>query len=201
MNNETRIDFWAVYHLIAASIVTAFGDKTIGTKVTDERSFLAVAAKAIAGHDFASDRVPGQGFIQCPEAMPFVSAGVGRNTTDPYDYVVRLHRGETQLFLRREKAVATEGCALVVYTREAYLADPDVQNDAEELRRVEASNATHVLIAVLAFAGPKAPLSPQRLVANLAGGNKEALVWGADEVRAKAKESAEYWRVWCVVAD
>jgi len=58
-----------------------------------------------------------------------------------------------------------------------------------------------VLVAVLAFAGPKAPLTPHRLVKNLAGGNKEALLWSADEIRAKCAEAAGYWDEWCVVAD
>lgn len=51
------------------------------------------------------------------------------------------------------------------------------------------------------FAGPKAPLTPHRLVANLAGGNRAALVWTADEIRAEAMASNEYDREWCVVAD
>ena len=58
-----------------------------------------------------------------------------------------------------------------------------------------------MLVAVLAFAGPKAPLSPYRLVHNLAGGNNEAAQWTADEIRAKALESKVYYDEWCTVAD
>lgn len=187
--------------IVSANIVTAFSAAAVGTKVTHAVDFLSVAAKAIEAFDFASQRVPGQGFIMCPEAIPFVSAGVGPRSADAADYVVRTHRGEAQMFLKREKAAPVEGCALIVYTREAYLADPDVAGDAAEVARIQGLNPRFVLIAVLAFAGPKAPLTPSRLVHNLAGGNKEALVWTADEIRAKAKESLDYDRSWAVVAD
>jgi hypothetical protein len=38
-------------------------------------------------------------------------------------------------------------------------------------------------------------------VANLAGGNLEALTWTADEIRQKAKEIKEFTSEWSVVAD
>ena len=99
--------------------------------------------------------------------MPFVSAGVGPQSTNPTDYVCRLHRGHVGAYLKREHAAPITGCAVVVYTREAYLANPEIT--AMEAYRI--GDATHVLVAVLAFAGPEAPLTPHRLVANLAGGN------------------------------
>lgn len=92
---------------------------------------------------------------------------------------------------------------VVVYTREAYLADPDLQQpeEAEERARIEASDATHVIVAVLAFAGPKSPLPPNTFLHNLAGGNHEALSWTADEIRSTAQQVKAYWNEWCVVAD
>jgi len=172
--------------LIASNIVTAFDNSAIGTKVVDAGGFMAEAHKAIAAFDFDAQTIPGQGFIPCKELIPFLSAGVGRRSTNPEDYVVRLHRGRVDAYLRRECAVSCEGAAIIVYTRAAYLADPDVQRDDAERTRIESSEATHVLVAVLGFAGPTAPLSPFRLVANLAGGNKEALVWTADEIHTRA---------------
>lgn len=153
----------------AASIVTAFDTATIGTKVTDLTGFWLAADAAVALHDFAADRVPGQGFVDCPAAIPFVSAGVGPQSTDPGAYICRLHRDRVSAYLRREYAAPVTGCALIVYTRVAYLADPDTT--PEEVARI--GDAEHVLVAVLAFAGPKAPLTPYRLISNLAGGNKE----------------------------
>jgi hypothetical protein len=47
-----------------------------------------------------------------------------------------------------------------------------------------------VLVAVLASDGRKATLSPYRFVMNLAGGNRSALAWTADEIRAVAREIA-----------
>jgi len=57
-------------------------------------------------------------------------------------------------------------------------------------------------VAVLANAGPRPPAySPHRLVANLAGGNKDALAWDADTIRAHAVAAAIYHETWSVVAD
>lgn len=187
--------------LLPANILTALSASTIGTKVTDTETFEQVAIAAIESFDFAGQRVPGQGFIPCNDLLPYVSAGVGKRTQEPSDYVARCHRGQVELYLRRECAADATGVALIVYTREAYLADPDVQKDESEQARVSASDATHVLVAVLAFAGPKAPLSPTRFVHNLAGGNNEAAQWSGDEIRAKATDVKAYWNEWAVVAD
>lgn len=184
-----------------ANIVTAFDTETIGTKVIDPEGFWRVLSEAIEKHDFAADRIPGQGFILIPDAVPFVGAGVGPRTADPEDYVCRCHRGVVGAFLRRQKAGKVEGCAAVVYTREAYLADPDVLAETAEMARIERSGAPYVLVTILAFAGPKSPLPLHRFVANLAGANHEAQAWTADEIRAKAKEVVDYHDAWCTVAD
>lgn len=188
--------------IVSANILSAFADVTIGTKVLDREAFLAVVSTAIEGHDFAGDRVPGQGFISLPEsAFALVSAGVGRRSANSEDYVLRANRGRVNAYLCRSKAAQVESLACIVYTRAAYLADPDVIDDTEEFDRITRSDVTHVLVAVLAAAGPKAPLTPIRFVENLAGGNKEALLWSADEIRQKAKGVADYDREWVVVAD
>lgn len=186
---------------LPANILTAHLPASIGTRVTDLPAFMAVLGRAIEEHDFSKDEVPGQGFLMIPDAVPLVSAGVGARTTDPADYVCRVHRGVVSAFLKREKAATVEGCAAIVYTLEAYLADPDVLKEPEEAARVVEAGASHVLVAVLAFAGPKPPLTPHRFVANLAGGNNEALAWTADQIREIAKGVLAYDDAWCVVAD
>lgn len=193
-------------NLTRANILTAFEATTVGSKVLAHKAFEAVVSEAVASFDFtaANPKVttPGQGFIPLPEsARELVSAGVGRHVNDPHAYVLRSWRGHVGAYLKREHAAPTEGVAVVVYTTAAYLSDPDVAGDAREVARVEQSGATHVIVAVLAFAGPAAPLSPGRLVSNLAGGNKDALAWDADTIRAKARESAAYHAEWGVVAD
>jgi hypothetical protein len=185
-----------------ANIVTAFAEKTIGSKVTMACAFSAALIKAVEAFDFGAQRVPGQGLIKLPnEACAFVSAGVGKRVDDESAYVVRLHRGRCSAYLKREHAAPVEGVAVVVYTVAAYLADPDVAGDAAEVGRIARETPTHILVAVLAFAGPQAPLPPIRFVHNLAGGNKEALTWTADEIRAKAAEIRAYDEVWAGVAD
>jgi len=188
-------------NIVNANIVTAFDADSIGTKVVDQRSFMFYLSQAISEYDFAAQPVPGQGFLNLnPNAITTVSAGVGPASQDPNDYVVRNHRGVCLPFLKRSRAGKVSGVACVVYTLAAYLADPDVSGDATEVSRV--AGATHVLVAVLAFAGPKAPaLGSHRLIHNLAGHNKEALLWSADEIRAKALEAKTYDDAWGTVAD
>ena len=179
-------------------VLSAFAPETIGTKVIDPDRFLAILGGAIRGHDLSRDRVPGQHFIVLSEeAVNTVSCGVGRRTANPDDYVVRAHRGRVDAYLRRDLAAPAESLAVVVYTHDAYNADPQV---AAEGRQV-GDDVTHVIVAVRASAGPRPPLSPYRFVSNLAGGNREATLWSADEIRAMAQEIVEYDQGWCVVAD
>lgn len=184
-----------------SDIVTAFqSEGVIGSKVEDHAGFLDVLYKAVKEYDFASARVPGQGFVDLGEAAnSFVSAGVGKRVDDPRAYVVNTHRGRCSAYLKRTYSERVTGCACVVYTVDAYKGDPEVS--AKEVASLEKHGATHVLVAVLAFAGPQSPLSPFRFTSNLAGGNKEAQVWDADEIRAKAKEIYDYDTEWCAVAD
>jgi len=184
--------------LVNSDIVTAFDTFVIGSKVIDPEKFLGVAIEAVEGHDFTQDRIPGQGFLVCPAALPYVSAGDGRRTQDPTDYIPALHRGRIGLYLKRERAGEPKFCALVVYTVEAYLNDPEV--DPQEAERIQEADATHVLVAVIVSSGPESPLSPWRFTSNLAGGNREAMAWTADEIRSKAQEVRDYWDAYEVVA-
>lgn len=192
--------------LAYANILTAFGPTTVGSKVTNPEFFLATVAESVERFDFTAANptvtTPGQGKVFLPRAAnAFVSAGVGQHRNDPSAYVLRSWRGSVGAYLRRDFAAPVESVAVIVYTVDAYLSDPDVAGDAAEVARVKGVDATHVIVAVLASAGPDAPLSPGRLVSNLAGGNKDALAWDADTIRAKARESAEYSNTWGVVAD
>ncbi len=189
--------------IATSDILTAFQPKgVIGTKVLDSSSFLSVLEKhlvALEDAGFTKEMVPGQAFLDIPALIPYVSAGVGKKSLLPSDYVLREHRGRVGAYLRRMFAARVESCGVVVYTRDAYLRNPDITQ--EESARIIRLDPTHVLVAVLASAGPTAPLTPYRFVANLAGGNRAALVWSADEIRARAKEIITYSEEWAVVAD
>jgi hypothetical protein len=197
-------------HIIPSNICSALNSTdVIGTKVTNLKEFMRVLQDAVRAHDFSTDRIPGQGFIQIPDAVPFVSSGVGRRSVNPEDYVLREYRGRVGAFLRREFAAPVNGCAAVVYTMQAYLDDPDMTPDevrritTESLLRAESvtSKDLYALVTVLAFSGQSSQLSPHRFTANLAGGNHEAQMWTADEIRAKAKEIMGYENEWVTVAD
>ena len=182
-----------------SSICSAFGNNVIGTRVMNQGDFLAVVDEALQSHDTSGDRVEGQHFVQLPEAaVSMVSAGVGLVKDQPVEhFVVREHRGEVNCYLHRAHAADADGVAAIVYTLDAYKADPDVDMSKEDFD----GDVSHVIVAVLAFAGPQSPLTTHRFVSNLAGGNKEALEWDANEIRSRAEVINSYWSEWRVVAD
>lgn len=179
-----------------SNILTAFSAATVGSKVLHPEAFIAALLDGLEAHDSSKDRTPGQHFVVCPSSMfELVSGGVGAASSNPDDYVLREWRGDVMAFLRREKAAPVNFLACVVYTREAYLADPEVTGTERE----EIGGATHVLVAVLA--GDAGPVQPGRLVYNLAGANHDYDDMTVEEIKKLAKESSEYWRAHSVVAD
>ncbi len=185
--------------------LTAFNEATIGTKVVDREGLITALIPAIKSHDPSADRAPGQYYIKMPDGvLPMVSAGVGKRSSKLSDYHLREFSGQVTAFLRREKAEPATRVDVIIYTREAYLANREVAKCKKEVERVadgEARDATHFVVAVLAYAGPPSTLTPYRFVSNLAGNNHEAKLWGVDEIRAKAKGIKKYNDKWRVVSD
>lgn len=174
----------------------AFDPTAVGSRVLNRDQFMLALGEQIENHDQSGDRAPGQHFVSCPRAMfELVSSGVGDATSNPDDYVLREWRGEVQAFLKREKASPVNFLACIVYTREAFLADPQAEAYAAEWL----GDATHVLVAVLA--GDVGPVQPGRFVANLAGGNNAFLTMTGDEIRNMAAECRAYWSTHSVVSD
>jgi hypothetical protein len=159
----------AKIHVVDSDIL----DPIIGTQVRKgmHQEFTELLIDGILNHDPSGDRAPGQHFIMLPpEATNVVSAGVGRRQSLPAQcYVVREWRGRCEMFLKRQYAAEAEKVAVIVYDIGAYGADPDVT--PEELKRLEEKEATHVLVAILAFAGPESPPTPFTFVRNVAGAN------------------------------
>jgi hypothetical protein len=206
--------------VINSNIVTAFDDQTIGAKVVGKAAFNTLLNEAVAAHDFSTGPVPGQAVIDLltPRSKFFqehphvarecVLSGNGRKTRNPDDYVCRLYRGEVHMFLKRHRASRLHSLRAVVDTVEAYLRDPDVLNDWEEIEKITLASkslfepVTHVLVAILAGEA-EGFVSPYRFVANLAGGNLEYaegtksyadLVYLAQQVK-------NYDDEWATVAD
>jgi len=183
-----------------SNIVTAFDNKTIGSKVINKVEFFCMLEEEIKNFSFLDCRQPGQAYMELPEKFnKLVSAGVGKRTLNPDDYVVRLYREKVGLYLKRKFASKVNKVACVVYTIDAYLNDPDLEEEEKEF--LGHCDFTHMLVAVLAFADNNNPLTPNRFIHNLAGGNNEALLWTADEIREKAKEINTHSKEWCPVAD
>jgi hypothetical protein len=191
--------------IINSKIVTAFDTTTIGTKVTNESKFLKLLEKEIKNFDFTGTKVPGQGHIKMPDdAIKMVSSGLARTAKKSINnYIVREYRGQMNLYLQRQFAEPATAVSAIVYTRSAYLSDPDIKQDPEEKKRIQASNCTHVLVAVLTSCGEAPPLTYTRFVKNLAGGNREFFPDNTSvaELSKKAKEVAAFWDKFCPVAD
>jgi hypothetical protein len=171
-----------------SDIFTGLNQYSIGSKIVDLNKFLSHLRKVTEEHDFESDSVPGQALLAMPqEAVKTVTGGDGFRTRDLNDYVIRKHRGNVGLYLKRYRAENPKSLSVVIYTKEAYLRDPDIAGN--EAQKISNEDPSHIIVAVLASVSEKTPpLSPYRFVHNLAGGNLEALKWTADEIRDKAKE-------------
>jgi hypothetical protein len=174
-----------------SNICTAFEGKTIGSKVVNPL-FIYRLLDAIKDFDWSECRVPGQAFIPV-DAADCVVSGVGLNTSDPKDYVLRSYRGKVDAYLKREHALPTVGVNVVLYTEEAYALDPQVT--PEEVERMQGHRwdfdpfgGRYVIVAVLADAGTPSTRSPYRFVDCLAGGNNEADTWTIEDVRAMSRE-------------
>lgn len=188
----------AMIKLAISDVCSAFSPKTVGTKA--DADLIHLIKDAVESYPFDAQEVPGQGFVPLPpEACNRVKGGVGRRSEDPEAYVCRFWRERVEAFLKRGYASPVDSVVAVVYTVEAYFADPEVT--LAEKSRLIGQGATHVIVAVLGFCGPKAPVSPYRFVANLAGANRAAASWSAEYMRLLAKEVIAYDKEWCVVAD
>lgn len=182
-----------------SDICTEFDTITVGTKVLEIDAFHDALRWAV------DDQAPsGQEVITLDDyfARPLedvVSAGVGKGTDHPDDYVIRKYRGKVGMYLKRRFAASPKSCRAVVYTRDAYLDDPDT--DEEEAKRIKESECSYVLVSVLADAGNESPLTPGRLVRNLAGGNNAVDDWTKEDIIEKAQEAVKHYDKWHVVAD
>jgi hypothetical protein len=181
----------------AEKIDAKTSERCVGTKIHNLGQLMDYIEGQTAGHGGAGDREPGQHFLQLPkECIPLVSCGVGKRTLDPQDYVPALDRGYVNTYLKRSKALPVTGVAAIVFTREAWYADPECAGMEMP------PDVTHVLVDVLAFSdGPPPPLTPHRFVENMAGGNKAQMNATKEELHAEAEQVASYDRTWCVVAD
>lgn len=184
-----------------SDILTAFDEKTIGTKVINKTEFLIHLSCIL---DRCGDSVIqlGQKNVALTETeIRHISSGIGKRTDNPDDYILRSHRGRVQTFLKREKAAPVIGASIIVYSEEEYLKDPEVIG-TPEYDRIRAIGCDYVIVAVLSRSGNADPsLSAFRFVSNLAGNNNGTLKWTIEEVRKMAKEVLEYEDEWSVVAD
>jgi len=141
--------------------VTAFDLRSIGSKVLPGHigSFYQFLEEALSKHDASKDH-PGQHFVVLPkEAYHTVSAGDGLRTGRSEDYIVRNYREGPKMFLKREFAGDVNFLAVVVYTREAFLADPDITDEEREA----IGDRSHAIVAVHCILWAQQPSQPLSL--------------------------------------
>ena len=175
----------------------------VGTKVLEPQRIIDFLADSV-DEDAVKFDEHGHAFVPCPQlAGPsegVVSCGVGQHTNIVLDYVLREYRGQVSAYLQRQYAATATNVAVILYTRNGYLSDPDV--DATEAARIKGiEDCYYVVVCVLASAGPKAPVAPRRFCANLAGGNPEWAAFDKATLVKMAAETTTYHDTWCTVAD
>ena len=206
----------------ANAVGTIANQQRWSTDIPKQHEIQGLIEKAIESYEFPES---GQGYIKLPEeacelvlsgAAPLrdriVLTGGDRTFSSPRDFGeddfhVRIHRGEPHAVLKRRvaleigkppgRALIPDWVAAIVYTAEAFLADPDLL-ESEEQEFIEGCY-THSLITILSGKGPKAPVSSRRFVRNLAGGNATFNDMSLEELKAMAKEIVEYERNWITV--
>lgn len=211
-----------------SEVLTAFnGDDVVGTKVLsgigEFMHLLAAAINKDGGKAFESteEKYRGMGFITMPsDAFHLVRCGaVSRAELSKTDKHIKCYRGVDEVFAHPRAVAPIKSLRVLVCLIDKYLKDPEVGEPEAETLTSEDVNATHVIVAI--HAGP-ASFSSTRLVRNIAGGNQDYTlrtklsitgdlehgpgdvehdVFLAHSMVGDAKETVEFERRWCVVAD
>ena len=177
-----------------SNVLNCFAATVIGTKVVAKEAFMTALNAAMANFEIPDN---GQCFVPLTCLDTVVSGVAKRENLSEGDIITREWRGGEEEFAVRSKAEPAESLAAIVYTREAYVNDPQV--DEAEIEQI--GDADYVLVAVLASVGPRPEVSVRRFEANLAGGNNAYSEMSAEEVEDLRKRVYEYNEVWITVAD
>lgn len=196
-------------------IVTAFDANSVGSKVLDNDEFMIQLEALVGVYEWPSN---GHGVISMTSHPSMVSSGVARaDSVEDHEMFVRTWRGRRRMFAPRKYAVPVESLTAIVYTLDAYRADPDGQGDTDEAKIIkreievfERMGTKYVLVAVIAAGGDKPTTAATlTLLANIAGGNDEYKPTGDDtsdlallhRIIADAQAALAYSDKWEIVAD
>jgi hypothetical protein len=210
-------------HPLAAA---QFEGTAVGTVVTHPAEFMGALEAALQNYGMPAH---GRGFLQLTSGehsavLDWVLPGViARESVQQSEKMIVRHREEDVVVADRlmvsDRLGKAEAVAAVVYTRKAYVDDPETS--PEEARILELEGYDFVLVTVLAYKGPKAPPTSNRFVRNLAGGNARYdniltyigdvitsddslgpdgnAAFILDSLKREAKEIADYEKAWMLV--
>jgi hypothetical protein len=189
---------------------------SVGTRILDQDKFIEYLKVALGQfdkkkHDFDAENntgnhKAGQYLVDMPrESIDTVACGVGLKSEFPSDYHYAWHRECIGKFLHRDKSLKPDKLQAVVYTIDAYINDPDVINNPQELNRTLISRdegVKYFLVTVIASEGyENPPVGVSRFVRNLAGGNNAYRNMSIEHIRSEAVRALDYWGKYHAVAD
>lgn len=146
-----------------------FENEVVGTKCLGTLGdFLGVLAPLIEAHVPDPGATPGQLVIPLPtELLTSLLPGDRARTLDKADYHPQDWRKSMEMFMLREQGAHAEDGIAIVFTREAWCADPDFDPGDPFLEE----DTTHVLVDIRAVGNHRDDVSYRRWLLNFTGGS------------------------------
>lgn len=193
--------------IVRASALTVFGENVVGPRVIAPEAFEELIAETAEVEIRSTVGNVSEERIRLPDAAKqMVLGGLGTRmarTTLVDRYFVVNHGGADRIVLRRTFAAPVSAVYAVIRTAEAYANAEGVS--ADELERVRALDATHVLVDVQVQAKgqmyERIPPMLDCLLRKIASRDPGVSSWGPAEIRSAIRRSRCFWRTVSLVAD
>lgn len=185
-----------------------YGDRpVVGAKVHQPYDFKRLVLGYLAERQpklIVDEDDPGFWTINVTEIVPMniLSFGIGKRTRFESDYVLRMHHGHVQAFLKRKFALAVEACKVQIDTLELYR-DEWLQQEEAPFPDDEFAGVTHVVSGVMICAGPMQAgvPTPTDLVHQIALKLDKRETLDVTQTINRAWESDRFWDDFCRVSD
>lgn len=200
-----------------ADVCVAPTTASVGTKITNLPAFMrALDARIIAlAAECASENepFPAKPFFVMNECLPFIESGdVEMEVAREAGFIGREWRGWPMAFADGNKIapalLVPKFCGVSVYSRLAYMTDPDVEAQTAPDWPGPMINCDYVVVIVIGSRAAFSAVPVHALVHNIAGGNADCLLTGDDghdaqqarKFRKLAADSEMHAKAWITVA-
>jgi hypothetical protein len=187
-----------------SSFAIQFNETGVGSRVLDRARLIDFTSKRLETYKFPVEGDDnfvneGEGVMPLNEALETVGSGTAsRADCEEADIFPHVHRDVEEMFASRDKACKAEGLSMVMYTWANYSSNNGVKPE-EKLSLAEGEEPTHIIVAVLASAGPDPQVSEVRFLANLEGGKYDNMSFEEQDVLAD--KVIAYNEKWITVCD